>query len=161
MYSAFMLKVAAMKHVLLCRGLLHTFYIMQEGAEEAFSLLKSVMSAVTPANDDMRTALRSLAGAVGSQAHALSTESLVDTLALLGTCRLLSDNTALNLVTELHNRFEQGPIDQALLSSCAAAMVQLRSNYEGTHADEVAGASTTKTVGTSSVDRASSCLCVL
>ena len=91
----------------------------------------------------MRTALRSLAGAIGTQAHALSTESLVDSLSLLGRYRLLSDTSALNLVTALYSRFEKDSADDVLLSSCATAMVQLRSSYEGTDADQVAGGSAT------------------
>lgn len=122
----------------------HACSCTQEGAEEALSLLKRVTVAVTPANDDLRKALRSLAGTIGSQAAALSTGSLVDALSLLGTWRLLSENTALNLVTTILSRFERDQADDVFVSTCAAAMVVLRGNFEGTDADRVAQASANK-----------------
>lgn len=116
-------------------------HCMQEGAEEAFSLLKRATVAVTPANEDLRTTLRSLVGAIASQADALSTGSLIETLSLLATWRLLSDNTALSLVSDISNRLESDQDDESLVRSCAAAMVQLRSNFDGTDAHQVAEAS--------------------
>jgi hypothetical protein len=121
---------------------------LQEGAEEAFSLLKSVTAAANPANDDLRTALRSVVGSIVSQADSLSIASLVEALSLLTTWRLLSDSTALGFVTAILRRFEVDTADGVLVSSCAAALVQLRSIYGGTDAQKVTEASANSLTGT-------------
>lgn len=120
----------------------------QEGAEEAFSLLKQATASVVPANDDLRTALRSLVGAIGSQADALSTGSLIEALSLLAKWRLMSNVAAVNLVTVILSRFEKDPPDEVLVTMCAHAMVQLRSNFDGTDAHHVAGDAASRAAGT-------------